>query len=241
MSVDSNTRKAFGSFDLSERLPSVIASLGAILGIILVGEGVLVATHGYAVPDGYLAGVASSLLFIGGLVFGGYWIRDSHIPPDRYGRIGLWCLSGMVTFTVFISAVSLAAGGLSMIGVVSTIRWAASIGAGLGLIIGVFDARAVQQAFQAGLVRRRELETRRERDRLDEFANVVSHDLRNPLSVAKGRLELAAQDCDSEHLEAVAQAHERMETLVEDVLTLARAGEAIGDTRPVVLSDVFEA
>ncbi|MFC7028796.1 response regulator [Halomicroarcula sp. GCM10025710] len=35
----------------------------------------------------------------------------------------------------------------------------------------------------------RERKLRRERDRLDEFAGVVSHDIQNPLTVAKGRLE----------------------------------------------------
>ena len=45
-----------------------------------------------------------------------------------------------------------------------------------------------------------ELELERQNERLDEFTGIVSHDLRNPLSVAEGRLELAAADCDSPHL-----------------------------------------
>lgn len=67
--------------------------------------------------------------------------------------------------------------------------------------------------------------------RLDEFVSVVSHDLRNPLSVAVGRLELIRQECDNEHLDAIGRAHDRMETLISDLLTLAREGEsAIGLT-----------
>lgn len=39
--------------------------------------------------------------------------------------------------------------------------------------------------------KRREQTLHEDRDRLEEFASVVSHDLRNPLSVATGKLELA--------------------------------------------------
>ncbi len=81
--------------------------------------------------------------------------------------------------------------------------------------------------------KRREQRLRRQNERLDEFASVVSHDLRNPLSVARMRTELVAEDCDSDHLEAVENAHERMETLIEDILTLAREGEGMPDTRVV--------
>jgi len=88
--------------------------------------------------------------------------------------------------------------------------------------------------------KRRERELERQNERLDEFASVVSHDLRNPLNVASGRLELARSECDSDSLQEVAQAHERMETLVEDLLTLAREGETVDDPEPVELRPVFE-
>ena len=57
--------------------------------------------------------------------------------------------------------------------------------------------------------------------------NVVSHDLRNPLNVLGGSLELAQQTGDPEHFERGKRAHERMEELVEDLLALARQGEEI--------------
>jgi signal transduction histidine kinase len=76
-------------------------------------------------------------------------------------------------------------------------------------------------------------ELQRERDRLDEFASLASHDLRNPLNVAKGRTELARAEVDSEHLDAVASALDRMEQLITDLLTLARQGKTVGDREPV--------
>lgn len=77
-------------------------------------------------------------------------------------------------------------------------------------------------------------------DRLDAFASAVSHDLRNPLRTAEGQLELAARECDSEHLEVVERAHDRMHTLIDDLLTLARQGEAIGAVDDVDVAETVE-
>ena len=86
--------------------------------------------------------------------------------------------------------------------------------------------------------RRREAELERRNERLDEFASLVSHDLQNPLDVAEGRLELASEECSSEHLDAVGRAHERMRTLIEDMLALARGGTRVADVEPVPLAEV---
>ncbi|MGQ4556645.1 ATP-binding protein [Halobellus sp. GM3] len=71
--------------------------------------------------------------------------------------------------------------------------------------------------------------------RLDEFAGVISHDLRNPLNVATGRLELLADRVESEHLAAARAALDRMDELIEDLLALARHGEDVGETSAVDL------
>jgi PAS domain S-box-containing protein len=65
----------------------------------------------------------------------------------------------------------------------------------------------------------------REKARLESFTDVISHDLRSPLSVAEGRLALLGDECDSEHIAPIERAHERMETLLENLLALARSGK----------------
>lgn len=84
----------------------------------------------------------------------------------------------------------------------------------------------------------REERLTKQNERLDRFASVVSHDLRNPLNVAQGRLELAREECESEHLRHIAGAHERIEELLIDLLALAREGRPVGETEPVSLSAV---
>jgi PAS domain S-box-containing protein len=70
----------------------------------------------------------------------------------------------------------------------------------------------------------RERALARQNERLEEFAGVVSHDLRGPISVVRGRVELAQQTGDLSHLEPVDRVLQRMDDLVDDVLTLAREG-----------------
>lgn len=76
--------------------------------------------------------------------------------------------------------------------------------------------------------------------RLEAFTSVVSHDLRNPLNVAEGHLQLVQQEYESDHLDAVERAHRRMHALIEDLLALARADKAAVTTAPVELEEVIE-
>ncbi|WP_255151591.1 sensor histidine kinase [Halorarius halobius] len=97
----------------------------------------------------------------------------------------------------------------------------------------------VTQAAAALARLRAEQELVAERDRLEEFASVLSHDLRNPLNVATGYLELARESGDTGHLDRVAASLDRMDALVEDVLTLARE-PATAETAPVDLESRVE-
>jgi PAS domain S-box-containing protein len=83
--------------------------------------------------------------------------------------------------------------------------------------------------------KRAEREREREAERLQRFASIVSHDLRNPLNVAQAGIEGLRDETESTHVETVADALDRMETLIEDTLTLARQGKTIGETEPVAL------
>ena len=82
---------------------------------------------------------------------------------------------------------------------------------------------------------RAQSQIQRERDRLDEFASVVSHDLRNPLNTATGRMDLLADECDSEHIPPVRRSLLRMESLIADLLTLARDGVPVEERADVDL------
>ena len=63
--------------------------------------------------------------------------------------------------------------------------------------------------------------------RLEHFAERLSHDLRNPLSVARGNLELLEETGEEKHYETVNRALARIENLISDILTLAQTGDRI--------------
>ena len=88
--------------------------------------------------------------------------------------------------------------------------------------------------------KRRQRELERKNEQLDRFASVVSHDLRNPLNVASGRARLAAETGEASHAEAVTDALDRMEDIIDDILTLAREGQTIDETERVSLASVAE-
>ena len=85
----------------------------------------------------------------------------------------------------------------------------------------------------------RERQLERQNERLEEFAGVLSHDLRNRLGVAEGYLTLANEDPDPEYLDQALTALGRMGDLVDDVLALAREGQVVDDPQAVSLDQVL--
>ena len=75
---------------------------------------------------------------------------------------------------------------------------------------------------------------------VDHVASVVSHDLRNPLDVARARLRAGREFGEEEHFEHVEQAHDRMERIIQDVLTLARGEDVVDPDETVDLAGVAE-
>ncbi|WP_336001571.1 ATP-binding protein [Halorientalis halophila] len=106
-------------------------------------------------------------------------------------------------------------------------------------------------------MKRQQAELRRQNEQLDQFASTVSHDLRNPLSVISGNQEIVSLELDdgreqapaegyaqvdadavADRLATIDNATDRMETIIEDLLTLAREGQTVEEQAPVALSAV---
>ena len=98
-------------------------------------------------------------------------------------------------------------------------------------------ATHVQAALQKA---EREHDLRVQRDRMEQFIGVVSHDLRNPLHVVEGRLELVRETGDLSHLEDAEDGVARMEALIDDLLTLAKKGYSVEDRTAVSLDTIVE-
>jgi PAS domain S-box-containing protein len=83
----------------------------------------------------------------------------------------------------------------------------------------------------------RERELRRQNERLDRFASVASHDLRNPLNAAQLQFDLIRDQAPAEPAAAVQQNLDRMERMIDELLTLARSGQTVETTDAVGLRE----
>jgi PAS domain S-box-containing protein len=114
---------------------------------------------------------------------------------------------------------------------------------------GLFESRRLNDSekveFVIEITERKQYERMLERqnvqlERLKKFTDALSHDLRSPLAVIGGRLDLYRETGEPEHLDAIETTTERMEQLVEDLLQVARSGQVIEDPDPTLISDVLE-
>lgn len=222
--------------------PRNIWIIGAIAGVLsiahIVGIVIVIRTD-VVFPKGYSISIASSTIVLIGLLFGLYWILNSELPQHRDTRIVGWFVTGSLAF-LLINIGLMVTTPASRFRLITWLLWAATLGGGIGFLIGVFEARAISREVEAERGRIRQEELKRERDRLDQFASTISHDLRNPLTVATGRVSLAQKEFDSENLDIAEISLKRMEELVQDILTLARTGKDIDDRQAVAIDTLAE-
>lgn len=75
---------------------------------------------------------------------------------------------------------------------------------------------------------------------LEGMGRVLSHDLGNALNIAQGRLELARETGDDDHLQAVDDSLERAVDILTDLTGAIKAGSVVDEVGPVDAGDVFE-
>ncbi len=83
-------------------------------------------------------------------------------------------------------------------------------------------------------------ERQRQIERLEKFTGVVSHDLRNPLNVARGYLEMAQETNNTAYLDEIGDSLDQMERLIDELLELAKAGKTVTELEPVTLATAIE-
>ena len=228
-------------------LPAVLFTTGVLLTLIATAQAAFTLSEGRPALEALL-----DLVFIAvpGVTFAyaGYWLPRSELTSTHYPRVVAWMLGGILVMFGFVVLRDIHP-GVTAEWSVGTQAIALTIGSVGGLLIGIQETRATIRTVQledrqAELEKRtteleaNERELERQNAQLEQFASVVSHDLRNPLSVAKGNIDLIRDEYESDRLDTVADAHSRMEALIEDLLTLARQGDAIQGVEPVDVAEL---
>lgn len=88
--------------------------------------------------------------------------------------------------------------------------------------------------------KRHQRQLERQNDRLRTVASVISHDIRNPLNLVSGKLQLLEDECDieSDHLSDAQHSLDRTHDLLESLLTLVKHGQWVAETVPVSIETV---
>jgi signal transduction histidine kinase len=102
----------------------------------------------------------------------------------------------------------------------------------------VFAGLSLAQDVTERVERERELEERTER--LDSFASMLAHELRNPVTIGQIYSQQLPDEIDSAAVEYVAEAFDRIEDMIDVMLVLTRGREAVGERTPVELADVAQ-
>lgn len=97
-----------------------------------------------------------------------------------------------------------------------------------------------QLASQLEQLQRQRRELERHSERLEEFTSTVTHDLRSPLAVISGRLQLYRETGDETHLDAVDETVARAGRLIDNLLSVAHQGQRVETKQPTDVGVVFE-
>lgn len=218
---------------MSDLHDTLAGGMVILLGVMLGG---IHLTHGLAELSEELPaavyGVVLPLLVSLLIVGGGYTILKQNWQTISPWRIAGWCAAGLI-LGVLLSGLLIQyqrVEGVELSDQQFVLAMFGTYGAAIGLLLGRYDTQRVIQHIQQ----------RQKTQRLDEFTSVISHDLRNPLNVAEGRLELAKEETESKHLKDVERALHRMDSMIHDVLTLAQEGEEAVAKEPVSLEAIAE-
>jgi signal transduction histidine kinase len=159
--------------------------------------------------------VAGPLLVSLFLIGFGLWIASRNWPIVSPWRCVGWCTVGLAAGVVLSLGLMWhqSAVGNAIADPEFVLATFATHGSAGGALVGYYDIR----------VRESNVFLQQKTQQLTEFASIVSHDLRNPLQAARGHLDLLAAEVgdDSAHLAPIRRAHDRMERIVDETLTLA--------------------
>ena len=226
-------------------IPTAIVALGAVL--LLAQPTSQVLLYGPAVlphPE-ELLGLALTALFAVPLMYGGFWLRRSHLGVDRYPRVAAWCAAVMVGF-LGVNLAMMTAWPADTLG--QNLGWAvigATIGAFGGMLFGSIEARAIERAREAerAALRSEQLEARRQW--LEYLNSLLRHEVLNTANVVVGYAELLMEEHDGDdptrdYLERVARQSRKMTDVIQDVRLLIQATGGETDLDRVDVVSVLE-
>ncbi|WP_459193245.1 sensor histidine kinase [Halosimplex sp. J119] len=215
------------------RIPRYLVAVAVVLGaatlleVALRALGVLAGSSGETLvfQGEFIVGVLTAAPFVVGIGYAGYRLPESRLDPARYPRILEWLLRGAVLSLLF-NLLLIAVIGVSSLAIfVAWVRWGIAVGAGLGVVIGVSEARAVQNSVEAELAQDRSERLARQRDLLNYLNSFLRHEGLNTVQIISGHANLLLEESDPgsdayAHGEVIHRRSEDIADVITDVRLL---------------------
>lgn len=233
--------------DISNRqIPYVLLGIGGLFFPILGVELLAVFALGYPVRQQWLVGVGITIPFVGGILYGGYWLTTCPLPQERFPRILRWALGGLVAFLLLNVPVVFARPPADVLILISWARWAGALGLGGGLLVGIFEARAIDRAAEASRESIRAEEAEAREQLLTYLNSLLRHEVLNTASVISGYAELLRDELHEDaagrdSLATIERQATELTSVIEDVRVLLEATRGETDFEPIDLTTVIEA
>lgn len=227
-------------------IPALLGSAGVLILLVIAVETLLAVTTPLTLSAVWVPGLITSVPAALGLLYGGYYLDRSAIAVERYRRAALWCLGGVGFFLGFNAVSMVVLPPSNALSVLSWVRWAGSLGAGAGLVVGLVEARAVERAVSAERQSIREEEAKTREDLLNYLNATLRHEVLNSASAILAHTDLirANNGLDPEACEKLAVIERQaqgMTTVIEDVRVLLQASRSTNGSEPVEITEMLAA
>lgn len=188
--------------------------------------------------------VFANVILLGGagimLLYWGVILPRTDIAPAVYTRITRWSLGG-AAFLLFLVVFLSIDPGDSVLPSREIAEIAIAVGSVGGYIIGRNEARAVTRAREAESHRRdlqmHKQQLQEQNERLESFAGMLAHELRNPLQIAQ-MYHPQEQPANDAAAEQVQDAINRIEEMIDILLVTVRGSDVTIDDEPVAIADI---
>jgi len=217
----------------------VLTAVGVALAAELAVEAAVRLSTGAPAGTPFWIGVATSLPFVGLLIGAGYRLPTASLSPDRCPRLVAWSAAGagFLLLSVGLIAAFVFDAALALIG---TARWSVAVGAGIGLLVGAFEARAIEQRVSAREAAVRADEQERRQELLGYLNALLRHEVLNAANVIDGYAARLEGGGDPEAAATIRRRADELAGVTEDVRTLLDAAEGSTATDPVDLAALVE-
>ena len=232
--------------DFTPGIPRLIATSGTLLLLWSIGEpvGLLVTSSPEVFRARYLIGYVTIIPSTLALMWGGKWLAESDISPEYDSTVAVSVVAGGSGFLVFNVFLMLFFPSESPWIVTNWVRWALSLGMGVGLVIGVLYSRGLAEGITAERHSLQAEHLREQRELIDQMNSILRHEVLNSAQVIMGVSSLLKGsdekiDPDDERLDRLHRQGEELSDVVREVRALLHVVDESSQFEAIDLSDIL--